>query len=216
MYDLPIYIDGVPAPTLKGVKMPISRFRHSTEEEKAWMIKEMEKLGKRYNPKTFKIENIIRETMKTEPTEALEEIKRCLWTADDFNIDDGFESCKVVDKNDAINIANIAFKEGQSSPKIKQLEWVKPPFFEGDFEAKCGLGKYFIYDCEGSITLVCPDQSLKHKFSTVDEAKAAAQADFEKRVMECLDLKEQQKQRLINMMRWDEEIGLYDDNPKNH
>ena len=25
-----------------------------------------------------------------------------------------------------------------------------------------------------------------------------------------------QKQALIDMMRWDEEIGLYDDNPKNH
>jgi hypothetical protein len=105
-----------------------------------------------------------------------------------------------------------AFKEGQSSPKIKQLEWVKPPFFEGDFEAKCGLGEYFIYDCEGSITLVCPDQSLKHKFSTIDEAKAAAQADFEQRVRECLDLKAQQKQALIDMMRGDEQIGLYDDN----
>ena len=49
--------------------------------------------------------------MKTEPTEALKEIKRCTWTAEDFNISDGFESHEVVDKNDAINIANIAFKE---------------------------------------------------------------------------------------------------------
>src|SRR5690554_3370943 len=31
IYDLPTYINGVPAYTLKGVKMPISRFRHSTE-----------------------------------------------------------------------------------------------------------------------------------------------------------------------------------------
>ena len=58
IYDLPTYINGDPAYTLKGVKMPISRFRHSTEEEKAWMIKEMEKLGKRYNPRTFKVESI--------------------------------------------------------------------------------------------------------------------------------------------------------------
>ena len=49
--------------------------------------------------------------MKTEPTEALKEIKRCTWTAEDFNISDGFESHEVVDKNDAINIANIAFNE---------------------------------------------------------------------------------------------------------
>jgi hypothetical protein len=58
IYDLPIYINGVPASTPRGVKMPISRFRHSTEEEKARMIEEMEKLGKRYNPETFKVEDI--------------------------------------------------------------------------------------------------------------------------------------------------------------
>ena len=66
--------------------------------------------------------------MKTEPTEALKEIKHCTWTAEDFNISDGFESHEVVDEDDAINIANIAFKEGQSSPKIKQLEWVEYEF----------------------------------------------------------------------------------------
>lgn len=58
IYDLPTYIDGVPTYTFKGVWMPISRFRHSTEEEKALMIEEMEKLGKRYNQKTFRIEDI--------------------------------------------------------------------------------------------------------------------------------------------------------------
>lgn len=49
-----------------------------------------------------------------------------------------------------------------------------------------------------------------------EKARDAAQDDFERRIRECLDLKAQQKQRLIDMMRWDEEIGLYDDNPKNH
>ena len=58
IYDLPTYIKGVPTFTLKGVKMPISRFRHSTEEEKTLMIEDMEKLGKRYNPRTFRIEDI--------------------------------------------------------------------------------------------------------------------------------------------------------------
>ena len=56
--------------------------------------------------------------MKTEPTEALKEIKHCTWTAEDFNIGDGFESHEVVDKNDAINIANIAFKEA--------MRWIDP------------------------------------------------------------------------------------------
>lgn len=31
---------------------------------------------------------------------------------------------------------------------------------------------------------------------------------------ECLDLKARQKQTIIDMMLGDEEIGLYDDNPK--
>lgn len=62
--------------------------------------------------------------------------------------------------------------------------------------------------------MFCPNKRLR--FASADEAKAAAQADFEQRVMECLDLKAQQKQALIDMMRGDEELGLYDDNPKNH
>lgn len=58
IYDLPTYINGIPAYTPKGVKMPISSFRHSTEEEKALMIEEMEKWGKRYNPETRRVEDI--------------------------------------------------------------------------------------------------------------------------------------------------------------
>lgn len=75
----------------------------------------------------------------------------------------------------------------QSNPKIKQLEWEKSPFFKGNYEANFGLGKYFIDDCGGCITLVCPDHSLKNKFSTIDEAKSAAQRDFEKCIKECLE-----------------------------
>lgn len=80
-----------------------------------------------------------------------------------------------------------AFKEGQSNPKIKQLEWEESPFFKGNYEAKLGLGKYFIDNCGGCITLVSPDHLLKNKLSTIDEAKVAAQRDFEKRVKECLE-----------------------------
>lgn len=59
--------------------------------------------------------------MKTEPTEALNEIKHCTWTAEDFNINDGLESHEVVDEDDAINIANIAFKEAMRwrDPKVE-------------------------------------------------------------------------------------------------
>jgi len=154
--------------------------------------------------------------MKTEPTKALKEIKRCTWTAEDFNISNGFESHEVVDKDDAINIVNIAFREGQSNPRIKKLEWVEYENLRGrkSYFAKTPFSPYEVADGGDHYTMFSPDKRLR--FASVDEAKAAAQADFERRVMECLDLKAQQKQALIDMMRGDEEIGLYDDNPKNH
>ena len=58
IYDLPMRINGKLAYTPIGTKFPFSNFRYSTEEEKALMIEEMEKLGKRYNPETFRIEDI--------------------------------------------------------------------------------------------------------------------------------------------------------------
>ena len=154
--------------------------------------------------------------MKTEPTEALKEIKHCTWTAEDFNIGDGFESHEVVDKDDAINIANIAFREGQSSPKIKQLEWVEyeNSINRKSYFAKTPFSPYEVADAGSHYMMYSPNKRLR--FASADKAKAAAQADFERRVRECLDLKAQQKQALIDMMRGDEEIGLYDDNPKNH
>jgi hypothetical protein len=153
--------------------------------------------------------------MKTEPTEALKEIKRCTWTADDFNISNGFEGHEVVDKDDAINIANIAFREGQFSPKIKRLEWVE--VWEGYESAKTPLGFYVVRpSIDNKEFRMVNLRKITQTYSTLSEAKVAAQRDFEQRIKECLDLKAQQKQRLIDMMRWDEEIGLYDDNPKNH
>ena len=127
--------------------------------------------------------------MKTEPTEALKEIKLCTWTADDFNINDGFESHGVVDKDDAINIANIAFREGQSSPKIKQLEWVE---IDEDgvtrIKAETPFGDYEVYeksDYDGYILWWFDPNP--YVFDTEIEAKMYAQADFEKRAKECLE-----------------------------
>lgn len=152
--------------------------------------------------------------MKTELTEALKEIKRCSWEVD-FEISDGLESYEVVDKDDAVNIANIAFREGQSSPKIKQLEWVE---IDEDgvtrIKAETPFGDYEVYeksDHDGYILWWFDPTPYAHVFGTEMEAKTYAQANFEKRVMKCLDLKVLQKQRLINMMKWDEEIGLYNE-----
>ena len=58
MYSLPMIINGEVAHIPLGTKFPLSNFRHSTEEEKALMIKEMVKWGKRYNPEARRIENI--------------------------------------------------------------------------------------------------------------------------------------------------------------
>jgi hypothetical protein len=127
--------------------------------------------------------------MKTEPTESLKEIKHCTWTAEDFNIGDGFESHEVVDKDDAINIANIAFREGQSSPKIKQLEWVETSSY---YFAESPVGNYTIlrvhnFDENELWRLYFNARFMVNDINS-DEVKAAAQADFERRVRECLDL----------------------------
>lgn len=84
----------------------------------------------------------------------------------------------------------------QSSPKIKQLEWdfygtyyttsrmeyrIETPFID----CKITQGNDFnVY--EGGCLLWI--DGVSYNFRTLDEAKAVAQADFEKRVMECLDL----------------------------
>ena len=128
--------------------------------------------------------------MKTEPTEALKDIKHCTWTAEDFNISNGFESHEVVDEGDAINIANIAFKEGQSSPKIKRLEWIVAEGTEMRL-ANVPSNNYYIIDVvDGMIFLTINVQYHIGRYATIEEAKAAAQADFERRVMECLDYDE--------------------------
>ena len=118
--------------------------------------------------------------MKTEPTESLS-IKRAN-IVDKYlpPIDQQRYYQRLEMHEKLIDLINSHY------PKIKQLEWKKSPFFNGNYEAKFGLGKYFIDDCGGCITLVCPDHSLKNKFSTIDEAKAAAQKDFEERVEKCI------------------------------
>lgn len=64
MYSLPMLINGGVASTPLGTKFHLNSFRHSTEEEKQLMIKEMAKWGKRYNPKTYCIENIEKDISK--------------------------------------------------------------------------------------------------------------------------------------------------------
>ena len=91
--------------------------------------------------------------------------------------------CKIIEQ-----AQKEAYHEGQSSPKIKQLEWtdhlrhyfVDTPFgvylilknhnFEENESWTLYFNSYVIDDCIDS-----------------DKAQEIAQADFEKRVMECLE-----------------------------
>lgn len=130
--------------------------------------------------------------MKTEPTEALKEIKHCAWIAEYFNINDGFGSHEVVDEDDAINIANIAFREGQSNPKIKQLEWERngPIHYVNQYNPigyTAAITKWGFGEKQYSARLGLNDSNNSIKiFNSLDEAKDFVQKDFEARIKECL------------------------------
>lgn len=88
---------------------------------------------------------------------------------------------------------NFEFPENQSSPKIKQLEWVLESGGWHISMTRFGVS-YEIGESKNDGNFILYDILLTTTIhDTIDEAKAAAQADFAKRVMECLDLKEQQK-----------------------
>ena len=75
----------------------------------------------------------------------------------------------------------------QSSPKIKQLEWVE--VWEGYEDAKTPFGHYVVRPSIDNKTFLMIDlRKGIVPYLTLSEAKSAAHADFERRVMECLDI----------------------------
>ena len=72
----------------------------------------------------------------------------------------------------------------QSSPKIKQLEWVED---YGYIKAEMPFFKYMVPIIGKKASLIFYGNKGVLTFDTVDDAKAAAQADFERRVKECLE-----------------------------
>lgn len=123
--------------------------------------------------------------MKTEPIEALKIL-------DETRLNPIHE----IPRYKAELAAKIAFQEGQSSPKIKQLEWGCEGFHRTDGSlpdeicASTPLGaKYYIYHLRDTVF------QLAYGYRTiatyldhgVEDVKAIAQADFERRVMECLE-----------------------------
>lgn len=112
--------------------------------------------------------------MKTEPTEARKKLsEKC----------DNMFGRPIIRFDFAEEAIKIAFQEGQSNPKIRQLEWEEyrdclvstTPFYNVSIKEVCG-----IYE------LATAYSAFIKSYNSLDEAKAAAQDDFEKRVKECL------------------------------
>ena len=123
--------------------------------------------------------------MKKEPEKALKSLIRDVF---DLSEPGGGDIENIIYYNDAKDAVNIAFQEGQSSPKIKQLEWVLESGGWHISMTQFGVS-YEIGESKNDGNFILYDILLTTTIhDTIDEAKAAAQADFEKRVMECLDL----------------------------
>ena len=135
--------------------------------------------------------------MKTEPIEKeklierLEvEISNC---QDDLDAASwAYEEGILISKREAVVLLDLA----KSTPKIKQLEWdfygtyytasrmeyrIETPFID------CMITQGDDFNINENECLLWVD-GVSYNFRTLDEAKAAAQAEFEKRVMECLEL----------------------------
>lgn len=123
--------------------------------------------------------------MKTKPTEALKIL--------DENWDKGGTSNNL--KISDMIACNVAFKEGQSNPKIKQLEWSEEQSPNKNIRynhvtATSPLGKYSIewkgwkeYDDR----TICLDGDFVSVGGFVlEDAKKIAQSHFEARIKECL------------------------------
>ena len=73
----------------------------------------------------------------------------------------------------------------QSFPKIKQLEWEGTNMWYFKAKTSLGLG-YSITEIKGTYIVHFGDAPISWEKS-LESAKAAAQADFEKRIKECLE-----------------------------
>lgn len=124
--------------------------------------------------------------MKTEPTEALELKKSIQYGLGIIDAGSGIlsELSSMVD-----DVVNIAFSEGQSSPKIKQLEWVYDKSDE-IYIAKLSMFEYRIWQDNNQSfmkVMINNNHCTIMRCITIEEAKSAAQRDFEKRIKECLE-----------------------------
>ena len=115
--------------------------------------------------------------MKTEPIEARIYISS-------YSCENGAGDM-IIDREDAEEAVNIAFREGQSNPKIKQLEWEDTDMWY--FKSKISLVlRYSITEIKGTYIVHFGDAPISWEKS-LESAKAAAQEHFEKKIKECLE-----------------------------
>lgn len=128
--------------------------------------------------------------MKTEPTEAFRAMANDL----KYNVGVIHSNPQLILEESFIS----GVRYGQSSPKIKQLEWMVEFHnnrYIGDKEveiqgetAKTDIGSYEMFEQDGKFLLYTIVGCL-YEFETKEEAKEFAQDDFEKMVMECIETK---------------------------
>ena len=128
--------------------------------------------------------------MKTEPTEAFRAMANDL----KYNVGVIHSNPQLILEESFIS----GVRYGQSSPKIKQLEWDVKELSSAIVEcrSKTPIGDYRIthlssvclFDLWGSGNSNYSPFVRFGEFDTYEEAKDAAQSDFEKRIKECLDL----------------------------
>ncbi|HCB89082.1 MAG TPA: hypothetical protein DEP71_07355 [Porphyromonadaceae bacterium] len=129
--------------------------------------------------------------MKTEPTEARKKLsEKC----------DNMFGRPIIRFDFAEEAIKIAFKEGQSNPKIRQLEWTFTKNEGFSFTPFVNYRIYYwktaynenkaqlIYNKKSNAALNGHDgHELIGEYDDCDSAIRAAQTDFEKRVKECLE-----------------------------
>ena len=117
--------------------------------------------------------------MKTEPTEAFRAMANDL----KYNVGVIHSNPQLILEESFIS----GVRYGQSSQKIKQLEWVE--VWEGYEDVKTPFGHYVVRPSIDNKTFLMIDlRKGIEPYLTLSEAKAAAQADFEKRIKECIDI----------------------------
>ena len=82
--------------------------------------------------------------------------------------------------------------ETKWTPKVKALVWhyfdVNTAIGKGVWDATTPWTTYTIEYCNEELPYFCP--KVGNQFATLEEAKAAVQADFESRILSALDLGE--------------------------